>query len=239
MSHPQPPWARTSSLGRLPRRTPPYAWRSCASRRNVTFAMTAIVVAALLGGCGVSTSGSKTAAAELRVRQDALVSFFNAFITDLPIRASARKAAIRFRSDLEMHPSDLGAAEQALKESLSGTESWHRLTESLPATSADITPTRTDYSDAAADEVKALRDQLAVTHAIATGGPRNSELLRRADALTAKAESLEVDAKKRLAAVLGQLGGEAFLRHRIGVKRLQEAAQNGLQEKAVAASSPR
>lgn len=205
----------------------------------MTFVVTAIVVAALLGGCGASTSGSKTAVAELRARQDALVAFLNAFVADLPIRASARKAAIRFRSDLEMHPPDLGAAEQALKESLSSIESWHRMTESLPATSADTTPIRTDYSEAAADEVKELRDYLAVAHAIATGGPRSSELLRRAEALTAKAESLDVAAKKRFAAVVGQLGGEAFLLRRIGVKRLQGAAQSGLQEKALAASSPR
>jgi hypothetical protein len=200
----------------------------------MTFAATGIMIAALLGGCGSSTSSTTTTNAQLRERQDALVAFFNAVIADLPIRASARKAAAQFRSNIEMQPPDLSAAEHALREALSDAVSWHRAMESLPAADTDLRPSSADYTEAAADEVKELRAYLAAMHAIATGGSTSTELLRRAEAFTAKAESLDIAAKKRLAIALGPLGGEAFLRRRIGVKRLQEAAQNGLQETATA-----
>jgi hypothetical protein len=198
--------------------------------------VTAFAVAAMLGGCGSSTSGTTTENAQLRERQDALVAFVNALVGDLPIRASTRKAMVRFRSDLELHPPDLGGAERAIKESLSRTESWHGAMENLPATSADITPIRTDYSEAAAAEVKELREYLAVAQALATGSPTFSELQRRAEALTAKAESFDIAARKRFTAIVGELGGEPLLRRRIGVKRLQEAAENGLQEKAASSA---
>jgi hypothetical protein len=204
--------------------------RSGGGVRSVILVVVAAVwLIVLAGGCGSSTAPT-TPDAQLRVRQDALVAFFRAFMADRPIHTVGREAALRFTTDLKQNPPNVAGAETAATEAVSTGEAFRRSMEHLPATNAELIAARRLYADAAADDVETVRDYLAVLRSLAAGRP-NSELATRAEALTAKSESLFLAGKTKVAGALEKAGGEAFLKSRFNGKQLKEAAESGLSER--------